>query len=79
MYLESARSEKMKNIFLRKRLTIVDRFEGLWSLRTRFSPLAPVVGPERKNWLRHPLPLFMAVSMILNTRRGDRCKYGRRS
>ena len=30
-------------------------------------PLAPVPGREPNNWLCHPLPLFMAVSMILNT------------
>ena len=29
-------------------------------------PLAPVIAPEQKNWPCHPLPLFMAVSMILN-------------
>ena len=31
-----------------------------------FSPLAAVLGPEQKQWLCHPLPLFMAVSMIPN-------------
>ena len=26
-----------------------------------------MLGPYQKNWLCHPLPLFMAVSMITNT------------
>ena len=34
-YLEPARSEKTL-LYLRKRLTIVDRFEGLWSVGARF-------------------------------------------
>ena len=38
-YLQSARSEKKEKenaVFLRKRLTIFDLFEGLWSVGTRF-------------------------------------------
>ena len=35
--------------------------------RDTFSALAPMLGPYQKNWLCHPLPLFMAVSMITNT------------
>ena len=31
------------------------------------SALAPVLGPSQKSWLCHPLPLFMAVSMIAKT------------
>ena len=51
--------------FLPKRLTIIDLFEGLWWVGIRaFSPLAAVLGPEQKNVLCHPLPLFM-VSIIL--------------
>ena len=38
-YLQSARSERKKlkknALFLRKRLTVVDLFEGLWSVDTR--------------------------------------------
>ena len=36
-YLQSARSEKNEKnyIFVRKRLTIIDLFEGLWSVWTR--------------------------------------------
>ena len=34
--------------------------------RDTFSALAPVLGSFQKNWLGHPLPLFMAVSMIPN-------------
>ena len=29
-----------------------------------FSALAPVLAPYLKNWLCHPLPVFMTVSMI---------------
>ena len=38
-YLEPARSDKngkIKLFFPRKRLTVVDRFEGLWSVGARF-------------------------------------------
>ena len=38
-YLQSAPSDQKqckKNVFLRKRLTIIDLFEGLWSVATRF-------------------------------------------
>ena len=48
-YLRSARSEKKngkkKSVFLRKRLAIIDLFEGLVGGGT-LSPLAPVLGPE---------------------------------
>ena len=37
-------------VFLRKRLTIIDLSEDLWSVGT-FSPLAPVLGPEQEIWL----------------------------
>ena len=36
-------------VFLRKRPTIIDLFEGLWCGGT-FTPLAPVLDPEQKNW-----------------------------
>ena len=49
-------------VFLRKRLTIVGLFDGLWSVST-FSPLAPALGPEHKTG-HVTFPLFMAVSMI---------------
>ena len=35
--------------------------------RDTISVLAPVLGPWQKKKLCHPLPLFMAVSMIVNT------------
>ena len=35
--------------------------------RDTFSGLAPVLGPQQKSWLCHPIPLFMAVSMMQNT------------
>ena len=35
-------------VFLRKRPTIIDLFEGLWCGGT-FTPLAPVLDPEQKN------------------------------
>ena len=34
--------------------------------RDTLSVLAPVLGPQQKNWLYHPLPLLMAVSMVPN-------------
>ena len=46
--------------------------------RDTFSALAPVLGPEQKNWLCHPLPLFMAVSMIPNMWHSS-CKFMRHS
>ena len=63
-HLQSARSEatlKKKKKFLRKRLTMIDVFECLWSVDTS-SSLGPVLGPEQKAGdVTHPLPLFMAV------------------
>ena len=35
--------------------------------RDTFSALTPVLGPLQKNWLCHPLPLLVAVSMIPRT------------
>ena len=49
-------------------------FEGLWSvgvgtrsrLRHRYgTAAASILGPEQKKWLCHPLPLFMAVRIII--------------
>ena len=67
-HLQSAGSEKneKKRFFLRKRLAVIDLYEGLWSLGHVFATSASpiLIGPEQKSWLRHPLPLFMAVSMM---------------
>ena len=43
---------------------IVDLFEGLWRLGTRFRHyIAPVLGSEQKNWPCQPLPLLMAIGV----------------
>ena len=31
-----------------------------------FSPLAPILGPEKKEWPYHPLLLFVGVNMVPN-------------
>ena len=65
-YLEPAALKIKKKKFLpRKRLAIIDLFEELVGGGT-FSSLAPVlsVGPVKEKWSCHPLPLFVAVSMI---------------
>ena len=48
-------------------LTIVDIFEKNWLVEARFrrKRQSYTVGPEQIKWLYHPLPLFMAVSMII--------------
>ena len=66
-HLEAARSEKQRFFFL----PTVNSWLLLASWRPvtgrdTFSALAPVLGPSQKNGLCHPLPLFMAVSMIPN-------------
>ena len=68
-YLQSARSEKKeeKVVFLRKRLAIIVLFERPVVGGDTFLPLALVLGPEQNNWPGHPLPLLMAVSMILRS------------
>ena len=35
--------------------------------RDTFSVLAPVLGPQQKNWPCYPLPLLLAVSIVPNT------------
>ena len=67
-YLEPARPEKNKN----KLFLAAETPDNYWSFRRpavggeTFSPPPPVLGPEQKNWLYHPLLLFMAVTMIIN-------------
>ena len=54
-----------------KCLTVIDLFEGLdWSghgFGASASPRPSKKNSKKKNWLCHPLPLFMADSMIPNT------------
>ena len=68
-HLEAASPETKNGLFfliLTVNAYLLLTFEGLIG-RDTFSVLAPVLGPSQKNWLCHPLPLFMAVSMIPNT------------
>ena len=74
--LQSARQKKKKeknNKILRKPLAIIDRFGGQNGLSlvaghvfANTICIAPILGPEPKRWICHPVPLFMAVSMMLN-------------
>ena len=66
-YLHPARSEKKKkNYDATERLTIAGLFLRIVVGGDTFSPLVAVLGLEQKEYPCHPLPLFMAVSMILN-------------
>ena len=69
VYLEQARSEikreeKKNDFFLRKHVDVRHLFERPVVGRDTLSPLAPALGPQQKNWECHPLPLFMAISMV---------------
>ena len=72
VYLEQARSEikreeKKNDFFLRKHVDVRHLFERPVVGRDTLSPLAPALPYFRastKNWECHPLPLFMAISMV---------------
>ena len=65
-YLTPAGPFFKKCIFflLRKRLTILDRFGGLWLPETHFRKLAPALDRSLQKWPCHGLPLFMVVRII---------------
>ena len=56
--------EKKNGFFLRKHVNVHHLFERPVVGRDTLSPLAPALGPQQKNWECHPLPLFMAISMV---------------
>ena len=55
-----------KNIFLRKRLTTSTSLESCDLSGHIFGASVSLKCPHKKNWLSHPLPLFMAASMMPN-------------
>ena len=63
--LGSSRKKEKKYSSQRKRVAIVDLFEGLWSVGTRFRHYHNAsLSPEQKHWLFHSLPLFTEVSIL---------------
>ena len=60
------KSKTKNGFFLRKHLTIIDGFDGLWLVWICFRRKGQFYVLDKRNRLCYPLSLLMAVSMIPN-------------